>query len=246
MWLCLKSILLAVILCTALGLCQANVCIESAYESDTSDLVYKCREGCVGTVPNCLPVCDNGCPANSNCTSPNVCVCNTGYIINELNSDVVPGLKSCKSACEPDCPAHSHCAGYNKCVCNEGYVENATNPDVVPSLQSCKPTCVTDCPSHSYCASPNICQCNKGYTPDQINNNIVPTLKGCKEQSEEKITGLQIALYILVVCILVFPIMAGISMLVIWIKSRKRNFPMRTKEDLWRTSFRSYSECETK
>ncbi|KAH8351955.1 hypothetical protein KR084_000855, partial [Drosophila pseudotakahashii] len=117
-----------------------------------------------GEDKKCAPKCSKGCP-NGVCYSPEMCVCNPGYLMGP------------NSICEPRCSlncVHGKCTQPDTCSCDPGYrfVENSTHV--------CQAICESGC-KNGDCMAPNVCICHVGYQPNDTN----PATSVCKPQCAE-------------------------------------------------------------
>ncbi|XP_045522048.1 tenascin-like isoform X1 [Pieris brassicae] len=139
----------------------AGCCIGYIYDSSSNSCSAKCDNcnngtcvtpnNCVCTPPLVLingntcvnPICDQPC-THGQCTSRNVCTCETGYApVDQF---------TCKPVCDPACE-NGKCEAPNICTCSVGYtLVNKT----------CQPVC-NEC-DNGECIAPNDCKCNTGYT----------------------------------------------------------------------------------
>ncbi|XP_070067578.1 tenascin isoform X2 [Drosophila takahashii] len=146
---------------------------EPHCEEDCSDYGHcvapnqcECYEGHeeTGEDRKCAPKCSKGCP-NGVCYSPEMCVCNPGYLMGP------------NSVCEPRCSlncVHGKCTQPDTCSCDPGYrfEENSTHV--------CQAICDSGC-KNGDCMAPNICICHVGYQPNDTN----PATSVCKPQCAE-------------------------------------------------------------
>lgn len=186
-------------------------------------LIYKCRKGCKGTFPYCVPACDN-CPPNSNCTEPNFCTCYSGYKTIQKDRKLV----GCQSICESGCPPHSSCGIRGKCECDMNYEEDKSNshsdknmmvcspidiPDTIPDTT---PVCINPCPPNSDCVAVNKCECKKGFKEEGF---LGGHLK-CQKESSKTLSNIDIIIYSLIICALLLVILAAICMVMILVKMK--------------------------
>uniref|UniRef100_A0A1A9WU35 EGF-like domain-containing protein n=1 Tax=Glossina brevipalpis TaxID=37001 RepID=A0A1A9WU35_9MUSC len=94
----------------------------------------------------CEPICSDHCE-NGQCLSPDMCVCNKGYLMGPDNK--------CQPMCSQGCQ-QGRCIKPEKCECNKHFrlMENSTHL----CLPVCEPSCV-----NGDCVAPNFCVCHKGY-----------------------------------------------------------------------------------
>ncbi|CAH1155107.1 unnamed protein product [Phaedon cochleariae] len=99
----------------------------------------------------CVPVCD-GCE-NGNCTSPGVCECKRGYILEE-------------GSCIPTCPIgclNGVCTNRGQCSCNAGN-------ELSRNGKYCLPHCTGGCGLGGKCVGPEVCACEQGFSLDPRSN----------------------------------------------------------------------------
>ncbi|XP_023300705.2 uncharacterized protein LOC111682937 [Lucilia cuprina] len=159
--------------CIAPGVCE---CYDEYVANDNGDCVFTCPMGCLnghcyldGTCqcdPGykldesrkfCRPICSKGC-GNSrlhNCTEPEVCGCNKGYILTD---------NDCQPVCQPECGNGGTCQSPNNCLCAPGFDKK----DGV-----CQADCYQKC-DNGICYSRNRCICNPGFTYHERSTQCIP------------------------------------------------------------------------
>lgn len=190
----------------------------------SGELIYKCREGCTGTFPDCVPYCET-CPSNSQCIMPKFCECNRGFKpLAEKGR-----LQSCQPICNFDCPSHSSCIGDNICECDKNYEKDKSNIYLQLNDELCLPICNMTCPDNSHCAAPNICECSTGF------EEVRPDGRKMKCQKFDYINYfMEYIIGVLVICALIV-VLAAIYLTKTLLKPRKTQvnilelpFPMST------------------
>ena len=144
--------------CTACdsGVCDLNVSDACAVVDGA--VTCLCHEGYESSGLECLPICEQDCFGNGECTSPGICECAFGFHGS--------GCGSCNETAAADafgCHANASCAMADvsptlrlaSCECDVGYTGDGS---------MCTPVC-SSCYS-GLCTAPELCECDLGAAGD--------------------------------------------------------------------------------
>lgn len=184
--------------------CQPSPCGPNSECRQSGDSPScSCREGFIGSPPNCRPECVSNsecsshlaciagkckdpcpgiCGQNAECHvishTPN-CICITGFIGDPFTSCTTPptAVEEIRTPCQPSpCGANAQCReqnGAGACICLPEYIGNP--------YEGCRPECVlnTDCPSNKACINNKCKDPCPGTCGQNANCQVINHLPSC-------------------------------------------------------------------
>lgn len=102
----------------------------------------------------CEPICDEGLVdcTNGQCTQPNICECNEGFVLAIRDGRMACEPKPCDRTC-----VNGFCVGNDQCSCQEGYRKSPMYDFI------CEPVCGDGC-VEGVCIAPGLCVCKEGFS----------------------------------------------------------------------------------